>query len=124
MQVRAQRQKRKLLLERILDFVEPQHKIARLILLNNSLESRCVRGCAEDLIKRQTSETDHVAESWFLRLVPRGFPAAGTYDSSKPAEVPDSSILFAAAALQASASLALGTSRFPGSWFLPLDQGR
>ena len=124
MQVRAHLQKRKLLLERILDSVEPQHKIARLILLNNSLESRCVRGCAEDLIKRQTSEPDHVAESWFLRLVPRGFPAVGTYNSSRPAEVPDSSILFAAAALQASASLALGTSRFPGSWFLPLDQGR
>ena len=122
--MRAQLQKRKLLLERILDSVEPQQKIARLILLNNSLESRCVRGCAEDLIKRQTSEPDHVAESWFLRLVPRGFPAAGTYDSSRPAEVPDSSILFAAAALQASASLALGTSWFPGSWFLPLDQAR
>ena len=122
--MRAQLQKRKLLLERILDSVEPQQKIARLILLNNSLESRCVRGCAEDLIKRQTSEPDHVAESWLLRLVPRGFPAAGTYDSSRPAEVPDSSILFAAAALQASASLALGTSRFPGSWFLRLDQAR
>ena len=130
MQVRAHLHKRKLLLERILDSVEPQHKIARLILLNNSLESRCVRGCAEDLIKRQTSEPDHVAESWLcasylavsqqlafttpagllrcpihpscsplllsrlllrLRLVLRGFLAAGSCHSTRPADVPAAS---------------------------------